>query len=56
VVSGNESSSLAEGPSAGELLLCSYMNIWRKEGKQWRLVARHLGLISRASAEQAHTS
>jgi ketosteroid isomerase-like protein len=46
VVTGNESSELA-GVGAGTTLFCSYMNVWRRFGDDWRLFGRHVGLISR---------
>ena len=45
VATGNETSELA-AVDAG-LLLCSYMNIWRKLNGGLRLYARHVGLIDR---------
>jgi ketosteroid isomerase-like protein len=46
LTTGNESSRLAVGTITDQLL-CSYMNIWRKQQGRWQLIARHVGLISR---------
>lgn len=49
VATGNESSELS-GVAGGKVLFCSYMNLWRRSGDGWRLFGRHVGLISRVSA------
>ncbi|MDB5107112.1 MAG: hypothetical protein JWM69_53 [Candidatus Binatus sp.] len=46
VTTGNETSELETG---GGLLFCSYMNVWARHGGTWQMLARHVGLISRAA-------
>lgn len=50
VASGNESIVPATGPDAGNLLLCSYMNVWVTENGRWRLVGRHVHTIAKSPA------
>jgi len=50
VVTGNEVSELIS-ETADFKLFTSYMNVWMKRKKDWQLVARHVGLIQRATAE-----
>ncbi|MGH8337707.1 MAG: nuclear transport factor 2 family protein [Gammaproteobacteria bacterium] len=42
---GNENTQL-EGPTAGGMMLCSYMNLWTRQADRWRLFGRHIGLIT----------
>lgn len=46
VTTGNEVSRLV-ADSAGSELFVSYMNVWTKREGNWRLLARHVGLIER---------
>jgi hypothetical protein len=50
ITTGNESSQL-EGPAAGIMLYCSYMNAWIRHDLAWQLFGRHVGLISRSPAD-----
>ena len=50
ITTGNESSQL-EGPAAGIMLYCSYMNAWIRHHLAWQLFGRHVGLISRTPAD-----
>jgi hypothetical protein len=50
ITTGNESSQL-EGPAAGMMLYCSYMNAWIRRGLAWQLFGRHVALISRVPAD-----
>ncbi len=50
ITTGNESSQL-EGPAAGIMLYCSYMNVWIKRDLAWQLFGRHVGLISRSPTD-----
>lgn len=50
VTTGNEVSQLV-GSSAEIKLFVSYMNIWTKRDGNWRLLARHVGLIRREKPE-----
>jgi hypothetical protein len=49
---GNENTEL-DGPMAGTILLCSYMNVWIRQTDRWRLFGRHVGLITRLSGDPA---
>lgn len=51
IASGNESIVPLTGPDAGNILLCSYMNVWALEAGRWRLVGRHVNMISKTPAE-----
>jgi ketosteroid isomerase-like protein len=42
---GNESSQLERG-DARKIMLCSYLNVWTMKGDRWRLLGRHVGLMS----------
>ena len=50
ITTGNESSQL-EGPTAGTMLYCSYMNSWIRRDLAWQLFGRHVGLMSSSSAD-----
>lgn len=45
---GLENSEM-EGAGAGTLLLCSYMNVWTTREDGWKLLARYVGRVSRAT-------
>jgi len=47
---GNENTQM-EGPMAGTILLCSYMNVWTRQIDRWRLFGRHVGLITRVNGD-----
>jgi ketosteroid isomerase-like protein len=51
VAIGNENTQL-EGSMAGSTLLCSYMNVWARQTDRWRLLGRHVGLITRLKDNQ----
>jgi len=53
ITTGNESSQL-EGPMAGMVLHCSYMNTWIKRDLGWQMLGRHVGLISSAPIDSKH--
>ncbi len=49
---GNESFTVKDDPSGVEpsisdLIVCSYMNTWRLEGADWKMVGRHVGFMAR---------
>ncbi len=46
VTTGNETSQL-DSATITDLLFCSYMNVWVRNGDSWQLFARHVGLIGR---------
>jgi len=50
ITTGNESSQL-EGPTAGTMLYCSYMNSWIRRDLAWQLFGRHVGLMSSSPAD-----
>lgn len=50
ITTGNESSQL-EGPIAGTMLYCSYMNSWIRRDLAWQLFGRHVGLMSSSPAD-----
>ena len=50
VTTGNEVSQLI-GDVAEYKLFVSYMNVWAKRDGDWRLIARHVGLIQREKPE-----
>jgi len=50
VATGNEISRLI-GATAEFKTFVSYMNVWRKRDGNWKLIARHVGAIQRATAE-----
>ncbi len=52
LATGNESFTVKDDPtgqepSIADLIVCSYMNAWRLEGSEWKLVGRHVGFIAR---------
>ena len=49
---GNESSQFASS-AAGKLMLCSYLNIWKRQADRWRLLGRHVGLITVLDPDQS---
>jgi len=50
VTTGNEVSQLI-GDTAEFKLFVSYMNVWTKREGNWKLLARHVGLIHREKPE-----
>jgi ketosteroid isomerase-like protein len=50
VTTGNEISQLV-GDTAEFKLFDSYMNVWAKPDGKWQLIARHVGLITKAKPE-----
>jgi ketosteroid isomerase-like protein len=46
ISTGNEVSQLVADPREYKLFV-SYMNVWGKRDGEWRLVARHVGMITR---------
>lgn len=51
IASGNETIVPITGPDAGKLLMCGYMNVWRRENGQWRLIGRHVHTIAKSAAD-----
>jgi hypothetical protein len=52
LATGNESFTVKEDPAAGEppstdLFICNYMNAWRLEDDEWRMIGRHVGFMAR---------
>jgi ketosteroid isomerase-like protein len=52
VSTGNEVSQV-DVHSADYKLFVSYMNVWAKRASGWQLIARHVGLIERVTADRA---
>ena len=55
LATGNESFTVKDDPSGAEastsdLFVCSYMNTWKLEAGQWKLIGRHVGFIARMPA------
>jgi uncharacterized protein DUF4440 len=46
VATGNETSQL-DSDVITDFLYCSYMNVWKRAGGELKMIARHVGLISR---------
>ena len=58
LATGNESFTVKDDPSGQEptvtdLIVCSYMNAWRLEGAQWKMIGRHVGFMARMPADSA---
>ena len=49
VVTGNETSQL-DSDVITDFIYCSYMNVWKRVGGDRKMIARHVGLISRTPA------
>ncbi len=49
VATGNETSQL-DSDVITDLLFCSYMNVWQRMNGSRKMIARHVGLISRKPA------
>ena len=52
LATGNESFTVKEDPTGVEpsppdLFICSYMNAWKLERGQWKMIGRHVGLMAR---------
>ena len=52
IATGNESFTVKDDPSGKEpsiddIVVCSYMNAWRLEGSDWKMIARHVGFMAR---------
>jgi hypothetical protein len=52
LATGNESFTVKEDPagkepSPGDLFICSYMNAWKLERGQWKMIGRHVGYMAR---------
>ena len=52
LATGNESFTVKEDPTGKEpsptdLFTCSYMNAWKLESGQWKMIGRHVGLMGR---------
>ncbi|HLI79555.1 MAG TPA: nuclear transport factor 2 family protein [Candidatus Binataceae bacterium] len=55
LATGNESFTVKEDPtgkdpSPTDLFTCSYMNAWKLERGQWKMIGRHVGLMARLPA------
>ena len=55
LATGNESFTVKDDPtgrepSIADLIVCSYMNAWRLEGTEWKMVGRHVGFMARMPA------
>jgi ketosteroid isomerase-like protein len=49
VVTGNETSQF-DSDVITDYIYCSYMNVWKRVGDDRKMIARHVGLISRTPA------
>jgi len=52
LATGNENFTVKDDPtgklpSTTDLFICNYMNAWKLEGDQWKLIGRHVGLMAR---------
>ena len=45
IAMGSESVQPKAGPQAGQVLERRYTNIWRNQGSEWRMIARHASII-----------
>jgi Domain of unknown function (DUF4440) len=55
LATGNESFTVKDDPSGQEpsisdIIVCSYMNTWRLEGAEWKMIGRHVGFMARMPA------
>jgi hypothetical protein len=55
LATGNESFTVKEDPAGTEpsptdLFICSYMNAWKLERGQWKMIGRHVGFMARMPA------
>jgi hypothetical protein len=58
LATGNESFTVKDDPTGAEpsiadLIICSYMNAWRLEGEQWKMIGRHVGFMASMPAATA---
>lgn len=52
LATGNESFTVKDDPggqepSISDLIVCNYMNTWRLEGAEWKMIGRHVGFMAR---------
>jgi hypothetical protein len=52
LATGNESFTVKDDPtgqepSISDIIVCSYMNTWRRESAEWKMIGRHVGFIAR---------
>jgi hypothetical protein len=57
LATGNETFTVKEDPSGKEpspsdIFMCSYMNAWRLEGGDWKMIGRHVGFMASMPVEQ----
>jgi hypothetical protein len=52
LATGNESFTVnddptGQEPSISDIIVCSYMNTWRLESAEWKMIGRHVGFMAR---------
>jgi hypothetical protein len=52
IATGNESFTVKDDPAGNQppnadLFICNYMNIWKREAGTWKMIGRHVGLMTR---------
>jgi hypothetical protein len=56
LATGNESFTVKDDPTGQEpsipdIIVCSYMNTWRLERAEWKMIGRHVGFMARMPVE-----
>jgi len=56
LATGNETFTVREDPSGKEpspkdIFMCSYMNAWKLEDGDWKMIGRHVGLMTSIPAD-----
>ncbi len=46
IATGNETFTAKDDLVSNSLFICSYMNIWMREEGGWKLIGRHVGLMT----------
>jgi hypothetical protein len=57
LATGNETFTVKEDPSGKEpspsdIFMCTYMNAWKLEGGDWKMIGRHVGFMASMPVEQ----
>jgi ketosteroid isomerase-like protein len=47
VTTGSDTFETLSGADAGKTIFCSYMNCWRREDGQWKLLGRHASVVGK---------
>jgi hypothetical protein len=52
LATGNESFTVKDDPAAvPDVFVCNYMNAWKLEGAEWKMIGRHVGFMARMPSE-----